>query len=354
MSASKTTSELGLSTEVLDNLLEGFQLISYDWRYLYVNSAVAEQGKSTKEDLLGATMMERYPGIEKTDLFKVLEKCMAARVSETMENEFTFPDGSKGWFELRIEPVSGGLFILSMDISERKRAELELLNLQKSLEEKVKQRTKALEKANQDVQTLLKEMHHRVKNNLQIVSSLLNLQANAESDQHLVSVLQHSRERIHTISKLHESLYSKENIFEINIKDYLKEIIESRIEMQEGSGLHITFEFDCPDVNLDVAKAVPVGLLINELVTNSVKHAFVGRTKGRISCKISRENEGELTIEYGDNGIGMPKGHETAHNGKKIGELLIESFIEQLNATSKLASSNQGVQYSIVMPLLTE
>ena len=107
-----------------DNLLEGFQVISRDWKYLYVNDTVVKQSKcNSKTDLLGKTMMACFPGIENTDLFKLLEKCMKERVSDLMENEFTFPDGSKGWFELRIEPVEEGIFILSMDITARKRTD---------------------------------------------------------------------------------------------------------------------------------------------------------------------------------------------------------------------------------------
>lgn len=107
-----------------DHLLEGFQLISRDWKYLYVNDTVVKQSKcDSKTDLLGKTMMECFPGIENTDMYKLLEKCMRERVSDVMENEFTFPDGTKGWFELRVEPVEEGIFILSMDITGRKRNE---------------------------------------------------------------------------------------------------------------------------------------------------------------------------------------------------------------------------------------
>lgn len=103
--------------------MEGFQLISYDWRYLYVNDAVVKQSKYSREELLGKTMMEKYPGIEKTHMFSVLQRCMQERVSAQLDNEFRFPDGSLGCFELRIHPVPEGLFILSIDISERKKAE---------------------------------------------------------------------------------------------------------------------------------------------------------------------------------------------------------------------------------------
>lgn len=119
-----------------DNLLEGFQVISREWEYLYVNDTVVKQSKcNSKSDLIGKTMMMCFPGIENTDMFRVLKKCMTQRVSDVMENQFTFPDGSIGWFELRIEPVKEGIFILSMDITERKKSEETRKEHIKNLEE---------------------------------------------------------------------------------------------------------------------------------------------------------------------------------------------------------------------------
>ncbi len=106
---------------ILDSLLEGFQIIGFDWRYLYVNDAAAKHGHTTKEKMRGKTMMETYPGIEKTHMFSMLQKCKEERTSALLENEFTFPDGSKGWFELRMEPVPDGISILSVEITERKK-----------------------------------------------------------------------------------------------------------------------------------------------------------------------------------------------------------------------------------------
>src|SRR4030067_1060839 len=107
----------------LDNMLEGCQIVGYDWRYLYVNDAVVKHGRTTKERVLGKTMMGMYPGIEKTEMFSKLQQCMKERLSTCMDNEFTYPDGEKRWFELSIQPVPEGIFILSIDITKRKTAE---------------------------------------------------------------------------------------------------------------------------------------------------------------------------------------------------------------------------------------
>ncbi len=118
--------------QALDTLMEGCQIVDRNWRYIYVNEAAAKHGRRQRSDLLGHTMMECYPGIEKTKLFSLLQDCMNRRCVHGLENEFTYPDGTKGWFELRIEPLPEGLFILSFDITERHLAEWkqqELLSL---------------------------------------------------------------------------------------------------------------------------------------------------------------------------------------------------------------------------------
>ena len=115
-------------SETLDSMMEGCQIIGYDWRYIYVNNAVALHGHTTKEALIGKTMMEVFPGIEQTELFGILRECMEKRSTQRFDNEFQFPDGSSQWFELSIQPSPEGLFILSIDITERKKAEEALRN----------------------------------------------------------------------------------------------------------------------------------------------------------------------------------------------------------------------------------
>ncbi len=108
----------------LNDILEGCQIIDYHWRYLYVNDAAARQGRKAKGELIHHTMMEVYPGIENTAMYANLRDCMENRVAVQMESEFSYPDGSSGWFELNIQPAPEGIFILSVDITERKQAEM--------------------------------------------------------------------------------------------------------------------------------------------------------------------------------------------------------------------------------------
>ena len=122
----ETDRSRGVVGHVLDNLLEGCQVIGFDYRYVYVNDALVAQSGKTRDELIGRTMMECYPGIEGTAMFAELSRTMADRSHHRMENEFTFPDGTKKWFELKFVPVSDGVCVLSSDTTEQRRAEHEL------------------------------------------------------------------------------------------------------------------------------------------------------------------------------------------------------------------------------------
>jgi PAS domain S-box-containing protein len=121
--ADRPTPATGGSRRLLDGLIEGCQVIGFDWTYLYVNDAVLRQGRRSREELLGRTMSEAYPGIEHTRVYALIRDCLERRTRHQLENEFVFADGNRGWFELRIEPVPDGAFVLSLDVTERKRAE---------------------------------------------------------------------------------------------------------------------------------------------------------------------------------------------------------------------------------------
>ena len=177
----------------LDSMLEGCQIIDYDWRYIYVNEAAAKQGRKKKEELLGHTMMQVYRGIDRTKMFSHLRNCMTNRVPHQMDNEFTFPDGSKGWFELHMEPVPGGVLILSIDITKEKEEEAEINKYRYRLEEVVAQRTAEFAKANEE---LSREIHEH-----QIVEEGLKLRA---------MILDNSREAIFLINAKGDFAYANE------------------------------------------------------------------------------------------------------------------------------------------------
>lgn len=159
--------------DALDYMIEGCQIIDRDWRYVYVNNSVAAQGKKSKQELLGHTMMQAYPGIDSTPLFYHLRNCMVNRVSTRIENEFTFPDGTTGWFELRIEPVPEGILVFSVDITNSKTAEAELSKYRNRLEEVVAERTVQCGKISRDL-TMEVQQHKKTEEALRLRSTILD------------------------------------------------------------------------------------------------------------------------------------------------------------------------------------
>jgi len=159
----------------LDSMLEGMQIIGFDWRYIYVNNAMAKHGKYLKEELIGHTVMEKYPGIEQTEIYKVYQRCFNERVPIHLEYEFIFPDKTKGWFELSFQPVPEGLFILSVDISDRKIAEEEIISLNKELEERVIKRTEQLKKSTEEMEAFSYSVSHDLRAPLRGIIGFANI-----------------------------------------------------------------------------------------------------------------------------------------------------------------------------------
>jgi len=203
----------------LESMLEGCQIIDYDWRYIYVNEAAAKQGRKKKEELLGYTMMQVYLGIDRTIMFSHLRNCMTNRVPHQMDNEFTFPDGSKGWFELHMEPVPGGVLILSIDITKEKEEEAEINKYRYRLEEVVAQRTAEFAKANEE---LSREIHEH-----QIVEEGLKLRA---------MILDNSREAIFLINIKGDFAYANEaasKAYGYSLDEFLNMNIRSLLQPQD-------------------------------------------------------------------------------------------------------------------------
>jgi len=212
-----------------------------------------------------------------------------------------------------------------MDITEIKEAEE---NLRRSLSEK---------------EILLREVHHRVKNNLQIISSLLNLQSLGTEGEEVRDVLMESQGRIKVMAMIHEHLYRSESLASINFRDYVERLVEDII-ISHGTGIRKVIEVD--DIKPDIDTAIPLGLIINELVTNSVKYAFPDGT-GTVTVRI-RSHDDEVSLVVADDGVGLPEDIEP-ENTDTLGLSLVSILTEQLDGTLTIRRDH-GTEFRISFP----
>lgn len=185
---------------------------------------------------------------------------------------------------------------------------------------------------------LLAEVHHRVKNNLSIISSLLELQANMFEDEAIKRPFRQSINRVNSIAKVHEIIYDSENMAAANIKNYLERIIPTIQETMKDDSKHIKIHLDVPDTLLHINQTVPLGLLFNELLTNSYKYAFSGRDEGNIYISLTKKGK-KLTFIYRDDGIGVQE-HTNFENSTHLGLLLIKLQLQQLESEYTLKTEN--------------
>ena len=223
------------------------------------------------------------------------------------------------------------------------------------LEQKVNERTAGLREQNAIIKTqmeekeiMLKEIHHRVKNNLQIVNSLLRLQSYGMEGEMAQEAFEDAQKRILAMALVHDKLYNSENLAKINVQQYALELAKDLIANYQLEQ-KIELRTDIQNIALGAKTMVPVGLLINEVITNSLKYGFGEMEKGEVFIEMN-ESKGEYHLIIGDNG----KGIEAADKGSGIGMELIDAFVEQLEGTLEV-KSNPGVIYSLKFkPLETE
>lgn len=202
-------------------------------------------------------------------------------------------------------------------------------------------------------ETLLKEIHHRVKNNLQTISSLLSLQSNNIEDKETKSLIKSSQNRVISMAMIHEMLYMRENLSTIDYKSYLIELCEYLIRSIKGQESNVKLNIDIPDIRLGINTAIPLGLLINEIITNALKYGIPGDDTGIIHIDLKRENKSDYTLKIGDNGIGFPD--QVNHkNIKSLGLKLINNLTRQLKGTVVRDFSIKGTNYIICFKEISE
>lgn len=203
----------------------------------------------------------------------------------------------------------------------------------------------------QEKQVLLQEVHHRVKNNLQIISSLLNMQAEGCEDTRIRRLLEDARRRIFSMALIHNQLFQSGNLAEINFNEYTRMLFGELLTVS-GRAHEIRYTIDMNNIHLPLQKAIPCGLILNELITNSLKHAFTDRSSGEIFISLRNgEDEAHVILAYRDNGCGMSKENRSS-DAQSLGISLIENLSAQLDGSLQVYPVEKGVSYCITFPRL--
>jgi two-component sensor histidine kinase len=189
----------------------------------------------------------------------------------------------------------------------------------------------------------LREVHHRVKNNLQVVMSLLGTQSAYLRDDAAISAVLDSQHRVQSMALLHQRLYKSNDATAIEMQDYIEDLVDY-LRDTAPAGQTISFQLDIEPVTLDVVQAVPMGLLINEVVTNSIKHAFPGNRAGRISLSFRHAGAGLLALSISDDGVGLPE-HITPLASNTFGLRLIRGLAEDLDAEIRI-NARSGLSWT--------
>lgn len=303
-------------------------------RLTFVNKSAFEHfGYSIEEFVNGLNALDMIiPGEREKALINIQE---VLNQREMSINEYTAvkKDGSK--FPALIfsniiirngQPV--GIRGIIVDISERKKLEDQI---NASLKEK---------------EILLKEVHHRVKNNFQVIMSLFNLQSDLIEDPDVLNVFKESRNRIKSMALIHELLYKENNFYSIDVKYYIQNLVEYLNESYVDTNNNVTISLDIDDIRLDIDRIIPCGLIINELVSNSLKHAFPDGRTGSVLISF-KKNPGDIyRLSVRNNGLPLPEEFDI-NNLKSLGMLLVNTLTKQIYGELYIDSADEGTEFKI-------
>jgi two-component sensor histidine kinase/CheY-like chemotaxis protein len=200
----------------------------------------------------------------------------------------------------------------------------------------------------QQKEVLLKEIHHRVKNNFQIIASLLNLHSGSVKDQQALEILKAGETRVNSMALVHEQLYQSQDLGQINFAAYIQVLAANLFDSYEVSSNAIALKINSEDIQLSIDAAIPCGLIINELVLNCLKYAFPSGRKGEVCIKFHKDNNNQLLLVVSDNGIGLPPNFDF-QNTESLGLQIVVALVNQLSGTIMINRSI-GTEFKITFP----
>lgn len=287
-------------------------------------------------------------GYEKTEIIGKSVKCLFAEKNGNLKDMLDTSSNSIVNIETMIKTKNGSVIpvLISKSVIKSDKGNVlgivcignNIINI-KNAEDKIKTSL-------QEKELLLRELHHRVKNNLQIISSLINLQSQGIKNKEDLEIFRESQSRVKSMAIIHEKLYQSTDLSNINFKDYIQSLVSYLVSYYSKEMIEIELDVKEDEV-LNMDTAVPCGLIINELFINSLKHAFQGRNSGKITVKFSSDQEtpANFTLVVADNGVGLPKSVDI-NNPQRLGLQLVVSLTSQLDGKIYLDTS-KGTKFTI-------
>ena len=209
----------------------------------------------------------------------------------------------------------------------------------------LKQAEEQIRSSLQEKEVLLQEIHHRVKNNMQIIVSMLRLQFDQIKDPQVKRLLKESQHRIRSMAMIHESLYGSDNFSRIDFAQYLEKMVSRLLRSYSIKEDLIKCEVIADEIYLEISRAIPCGLIVNELVSNALKHAFPGGAGGTIQVRMSSDEQGRISITVSDDGVGFQR-EEEPQEPDTMGMRLLEGLIQQLQGSIEW-TSNGGTSITV-------
>lgn len=349
--------------QVLEATPTGMLTIDPSGRIALVNAAVEQQFGYTRAELLGQPveillperLREQHGGLRATYLARPSTRAMGAGRELFGRRK----DGSEFPIEIGLDPLhtGAGTFVLAtiVDISERKRAERErdelfdqLRTLNTVLEERVRERTATLATTLREREVLLQEVHHRVKNNLQVISSLINMQLRKLSPSVAREALEDFQTRVLAIALIHEQLYQSHDYARVEFAEYVRSLAPAVLRANNAASHPIELVLAVAAIPLRVDVAIPCGLVLVELVTNALKHAFRDRESGTVRIELVADGA-RLCLRVVDDGVGLPPGLDPARAGS-TGLRLVSTLCAQLRGDLDITTSERGTAFQLTFP----
>ena len=259
-------------------------------------------------------------------------------------------DGTQFWNALYLSPVRSQagetqfFFASQLDVTPRIELQDRLANENARIEAEVKRRTRDLEEALAAKNTLLHEVDHRVKNNLQMIASLISLQSRRISDRQIKQTLKSMLERVEALGTVHRRLYQSDDVSRFDVAEFIRDVANDLVATSGRED--IALKLDLGKVQVPAAKAAPLALMVNELVTNAIKHAFPDRP-GQIAISLKADDD-RFFIRIADDGVGIPPASGTRSS---LGRTLIENFGHQMQADVVWSSPGSGTEIGITLPI---